>query len=95
MTARWFLALGAVLAAANLHAQASVAVSVSARVVTPCTTMMLHPRSTCSERVFLQQSDVRGAWARISAFGDDVRVRQVGGPQPKVELKGRQATLTF
>jgi hypothetical protein len=79
MTARLLLAWSAALAATNVHAQASVAVTVSARIVASCTTTMMHPRSTCSQQTILQQSDVIAASAKVSASSDDVRVTQRGG----------------
>jgi hypothetical protein len=94
--ARWpLLALSAVLAASESHAQATVSVRVSARVLAPCVTTLAHPQSTCSQTTMLTQSHIRGASASLAASGTDVRVRQLGGPRPKIELNGRQATVTF
>jgi len=96
MNARSFaLALSAALAASDVHAQASVAVSVVARIVAPCTTSISHPQSTCSQQTVLQQSDIKRASARISTSENDVRVTQRGGPSPRIELRGKQAIVTF
>lgn len=89
------LALSAVLAASESHAQATVAVQVSARVLAPCTTTLTQPQSTCSQRTMLLQSNIKGASATVTVSGSDVRVRQLGGPRPKIKLDGRQATVTF
>jgi hypothetical protein len=94
--AEWpLLALSAVLAASESHAQATVAVQVSARVLAPCVTTLARPKPTCSQQTMLLQSHIRGASASLAASGNDVRVRQLGGPRPKIELNGRQATVTF
>jgi len=96
MNARWFvLALIAALAASDAYAQASVAVSVVARIVAPCTTSISHPQSTCSQQTVIQQSNIRRASASISVSGNDVRVTQRGGPSPRIELSGNQAIVTF
>jgi len=92
---RVILTLSAALAATNVHAQAFMAVTVSARVVARCTTTMLHPESTCPRQTVLQQINLKGASARVSTSGSDVRVTQIGGRQPKIELSGRRATVTF
>src|SRR5512135_264326 len=92
MNARWFfLALIAALATSDAHAQASVAVTVTARVVARCTTTLSHPQSTCPQQTVLQQIHIRSAWATVSVSGNDVRVTQLGGPPPKIQLSGRQA----
>ena len=94
--AEWpLLALSAVLAASESHAQATVSVQVSARVLAPCVTTLARPQSTCSQQTMLLQSHIRGASARLAVSGTDVRVRQLGGPRPKIELNGRQAIVTF
>ena len=94
--AQWsLLALSALLAANDAHAQAAVAVQITARVLAPCTTTLAQPQPTCSPRTMLMQSNIRGASANVSVSGTDVRVRQLGGPRPKIELSGQQATVTF
>ena len=95
MTARLVLALGAALAASGAYAQATMMVSVSARILALCTTTITHPQSTCPQQTVLQQSNVAGASAKISASGNDVGVTQKGGPSPKIEVNGNQATVTF
>jgi uncharacterized lipoprotein YajG len=95
MTARLVLVLGAALAASDVHAQATLVVSVSARILASCTTTIEHPQSTCPQQTVLQQSNITGASAKISASGNDVGVTQKGGPSPKIEVKGNQATVTF
>jgi len=92
---RYLLALSAFLAANDSFAQATVAAQVSARVLAHCTTTLAQPRSTCSQQTMLVQSNVSGASANVTASGTDVRVRQLGGPRPKIELSGKQATVTF
>ena len=92
---RVVLTLSAALAATNVHAQAFMAVTVSARVVARCTATMLHPQSTCSQQTLLQQISLKGASAKISTSGSDVLVTQIGGRPPKIELNGRRATITF
>jgi uncharacterized lipoprotein YajG len=94
--AQWsLLALSALLAANDSYAQAVVAVQVSARVLAPCTTTLAQPQSTCSQQIMLMQANIRSASATVSVSGTDVRVRQLGGPRPKIELSGTQATVTF
>jgi hypothetical protein len=89
------MVLSAALAAGDVHAQSAVAVSVAARVLASCTTTTAHPQSTCSQQTVAQQSNVVGASARISTTANDVGVTQNGGPSPKIELSGNQATVTF
>ena len=89
------MALCAALAARELHAQAAVTVSVAARVLASCTTTIAHPQSTCGRQTMIQQSNVAGASARIATSANDVGVTQQGGPSPKIELSGNQATVTF
>jgi histidine ammonia-lyase len=94
--ARWsLLALSAFLAANDAYAQAVVAVQVSARVLAPCTTTLAQPQSTCSQQTVLMQANIRAASANVTVSGTDVRVTQLGGPRPKIELSGQQATVTF
>jgi len=92
---RFLLAFGAALAASDAHAQASVSVSVAARIVAPCTTSIPHPQSTCSQQTVLQQSNIVRASASISVSANDACVTQRGGSSPKIELSGTQATVTF
>jgi hypothetical protein len=89
------LALSALLAARDSYAQATVAVQVSARVLAPCITTLAQPQPTCSQQTLIQQSNIRSASANVTVSGTDVRVRQLGGPRPKIELSGQQATVTF
>jgi hypothetical protein len=89
------LALSALLAARDSYAQSVVAVQVSARVLAPCTTTLAQPQPTCSQQTMLMQSNIRAASANVAVSGTDVRVRQLGGPRPKIELSGTQATVTF
>jgi len=89
------LALCAALAAHDVCAQATVTVSVTARVFASCTTTIAHPQSTCNQQTMMQQSGLAGASARISTTANDVGVTQKGGPSPKIELSGNQATVTF
>ncbi|HXZ91402.1 MAG TPA: hypothetical protein VEG36_00845 [Burkholderiales bacterium] len=95
IAARLAVALGAALAAGSVHAQAAVTVSVAAHVLASCTTTIAHPQPTCSQQTMAQQSDVAGASARIATSVNDVGVTQQGGPSPKIELNGNQATVTF
>jgi hypothetical protein len=95
MKARLILAVGAALAAGGVHAQSAVTVTVAARVLASCTTTMAHPQSTCSQQTVARQSNVVGASAKIATTANDVGVTQNGGPSPKIELCGNQATVTF
>lgn len=95
MKARLILAVSAALAAGNVLAQAAVTVSVAAHVLASCTTTTAHPRSTCSQQTVAQQRNVVGASAKNSTTTNDVGVTQNGGPSPKIELSGNQATVTF
>jgi hypothetical protein len=84
IVARRLLLLVASLAASDAFAQSgSTVLSVTARIVAPCTVTSTNPKSTCSEQTLSQQSDVSPASARISTSGSEATVTHKGGFRPR------------
>lgn len=83
------------LAASEAIAQSSAVISVTARIVAPCTITGENPESSCSEQTLAQQSDVTNASARISTTEDDTVVTHTGGLPPTIEILGKQISVNF
>lgn len=90
------LLLVATLAVGDACAQsASTVISVTARIIAPCTVTSTNPQSTCSERTLSQQSDVTYASARISTSSDEATVTHKGGLPPTIEKLRDRILLSF
>jgi hypothetical protein len=76
-------------------AESSVTLSVTARIVAPCTITSSNPQSSCSEQILAQQNNVRNASARISNFGNETVITHKGGLPPKIEKEGNQLLVSF
>jgi hypothetical protein len=76
-------------------AQSSAALSVTARIVAPCSITSENPRSSCSEQTLARQSDVTNASARISRSDDETVVTHNGGLPPRMEKQGNQLLVSF
>lgn len=90
------LLLVATLAIGDAYAQsASTVISVTARIIAPCTVTSTDPQSTCSEKTLSQQSDLTSASARISTSGDEATVTHKGGLPPTIEKLRDRILLSF
>jgi len=90
------LLLVATLAVGDAYAQsASTVISVTARIIAPCTVTSNNPQSTCSEQTLTQQSDVSPASARISTSDNEATVTHKGGLPPTIEKLRDRILLTF
>jgi hypothetical protein len=90
------LLLLASLAAGDACAQsASTVISVTARIIAPCTVTSTNPQSTCSEKTLTQQSDVSPASARISTSDNEATVTHKGGLPPTIEKLRDRILLSF
>ena len=76
-------------------AESSATLTVSARVVAPCTITSSSLQSDCSERTLAQQSDIRNGLVRITMFGGEVVVTHKGGPPPRMEKLGDRLLVRF
>lgn len=76
-------------------AQSSAMLTVSARVVAPCTITSSSLQSDCSERTLAQQSDIRNGSARITTSGVEAAVTHKGGPSPRMEKLGDRLLVRF
>jgi len=76
-------------------AQSSAMLTVSARVVAPCTITSSSLQSDCSERTLAQQSDIRNGSARITTSGVEAAVTHKGGPSPRMEKSGDRILVRF
>lgn len=89
------LVVAVLLADGSAFAQSSAALSVSARIVAPCTTTSANPQSTCSLQTLARQSDITNASARISTSGGETTVTHKGGPPPTIETQGNEISVSF
>jgi hypothetical protein len=90
------LVVMATLAVGDVCAQSSSAViTVTARIVAPCTVTTANPQSSCSEETLAQQSDVASASARISTSNNDATVTHKGGLTPRIEKLSDRILLSF
>jgi hypothetical protein len=90
------LLLVATLAAGDACGQsASTVISVTARIIAPCTVTSTNPQSTCSEKTLTQQSDISPASARISTSDNEATVTHKGGLPPKIEKLRDRILLSF
>lgn len=91
------IALGVVVAlvADQALAEVSATLSVTARVVAPCTVTSANPESSCSEQTLAGQSDVTNASARISRSESDTTVTHKGGVPPRIERQGDRILVSF
>lgn len=90
------LLLVASLAAGDAGAQSSsTVISVTARIIAPCTVSSTNPQSTCSEETLSQQSDVSPASARISTSDSEATVTHKGGFPPTIEKLRDRILLSF
>lgn len=93
---RRLLLLLASLAASDACGQsASTVISVTARIIAPCTVTTTNPQSTCSEKTLSQQSDVSPASARISTTDNEATVTHKGGLPPTIEKLRDRILLSF
>ena len=76
-------------------AESSATLTVSARVVAPCTITSSNFQSDCSERTLAQQSDIRNGSARITTSGVEAAVTHKGGPSPRMEKLGDRILVRF
>ena len=75
---------------------ASTVISVTARIVAPCTVSTTNPQSTCSEQTLSQQSDITQSSAQISTSEDnEVTVTHKGGLPPTIEKLRDRILLSF
>ena len=91
------LAMISLFAAGEACSQsASTVISVTARIVAPCTVSTIHPKSTCSEQTLSQQSDVTSTSARVSTSEDnEATVTHKGGLPPTIEKLRDRILLSF
>jgi hypothetical protein len=90
------LLLVATLAVGDAYGQsASTVISVTARIIAPCTVTSTNPQSTCSEQTLTQQSDVSPASARISTSDNEATVTHKGGLPPTIEKLRDRILLSF
>ena len=90
------LLLVASLAAGDACGQSSsTVISVTARIIAPCTVTSTNLQSTCSEQTLSQQSDVSPASARISTSDNEATVTHKGGLPPTIEKVRDRILLTF
>ena len=93
---RRLLLLLASLATGDACAQsASTVISVTARIIAPCTVTSTNPQSSCSEKTLSQQGDVSPASARISTSDDEATVTHKGGFPPTIEKLRDRILLSF
>jgi hypothetical protein len=76
-------------------AQASAVITVTARIIAPCTVTSDNPQSTCSDRTLALQSNVTNASARISTSDTETVVTHKGGLPPRIEQQGNQVSVSF
>jgi len=76
-------------------AQSSAVLSVTARIIAPCTITSRNPQSTCSEQTLAQQSDVTNASARISTSDNETVITHTGGLPPKIDKQENQISVSF
>jgi hypothetical protein len=90
------LILLATLAVGDVCAQSSsTVITVTARIIAPCTITSANSQSTCSEETLAQQSNVAPASARISTSDNDATVTHRGGLPPTIEKLSNQILLSF
>jgi hypothetical protein len=83
------------LVAGQAVAQSSATLSVTARVVAPCTITSGNPQSSCSEQILALQSNVTNASARISRSNTGAVVTHKGGLPPRIETQGDHISISF
>ncbi len=76
-------------------AQSSAVISVTARIIAPCTVSSENPQSTCSDKTLALQSDVTNASARISTSDAETVVTHKGGLPPTIEQQGNRVSVSF
>ena len=79
----------------DAFAQSSTTLTVSARVVAPCTITSSNLQSDCSERTLAQQSDIRNGSTRITTSGGEAAVTHKGGLPPRMERSGDRLLVRF
>ena len=90
------LALVAAIAAGDAFAQsASTVISVTARIVAPCTVSTTNPQSTCSQQTLSQQSDITQSSAQITSTDNEAIVTHKGGLPPTIEKLRDRILLSF
>jgi hypothetical protein len=83
------------LVAGRALAQSSATLSVTARVIAPCTVTSGNPRSSCSELTLARQSNVINASARISTSNTEAVVTHKGGVPPRIARQGDRISVGF
>ena len=76
-------------------AQSSAVITVTARIIAPCTVTSNNPQSTCSEQTLALQSDLTNASARISTSESETVVTHKGGLPPRIEQQGDHVSVSF
>ena len=90
------LAAVAALTIGDARAQsASAVMSVTARVVAPCTVSTTNPQSTCSQQTLSQQSDITQSSAQITSTDSETTVTHKGGLPPTIEKLRDRILLSF
>ena len=75
---------------------ASTVISVTARIVAPCTVSTTNPQSTCSDQTLSQQSNITQSSAQISTTEDnEATVTHKGGLPPTIEKLRDGILLSF
>lgn len=75
--------------------QASAVITVTARIIAPCTITSDNPQSTCTDQTLALQSKITNASARISTSGTETVVTHKGGLPPTIEQQGNQVSVSF
>jgi len=76
-------------------AQSSAVITVTARIIAPCTVTSSTPQSTCSDQTLALQSDLTNASARISTSDNETVVTHKGGLPPRIEQQGDHVSVSF
>ena len=74
---------------------ASTVISVTARIVAPCTVSTTNPQSTCSHQTLSQQSDITQSSAQITSTDNEATVTHKGGLPPTIEKLRDRILLSF
>ena len=90
------LAAVALVTVGDAHPQsASTVISVTARIVAPCTVSSSNPQSTCTEQTLSQQSDITQSSAQITSTDSEATVTHKGGLPPTIEKLRDRILLSF
>ncbi len=76
-------------------AQSTAVITVTARIIAPCTVTSSSPQSTCSDQTLALQSNVTNASARISTSDNETVVTHKGGLPPRIEQQGDHVSVSF